>query len=342
MKKTFVFLLYAIGLLVSSVMVLGCLTSAVGFGGLLRWSQPESPVQPVVVDPQELASPDYSGRLLEMHGDLKSNDVLDIPEYGVHLKATALWVDARVLRRETEPPHHSFWIPLTHAVPGAAVTAVQCPERELWSQNLSMGRYVIDSGLISRLLHERSNAGSICERSFLPLPPEQIRLPEGLQSMARLLPESQYDGPDCTVFRLAERYRHPETPTEPAREGDVELRFSYLPAEMAAAVRGRYDYGVLSCRSVRECGFAAHGRQLKPVEPSPRQRSVTPASILNGLSDFVWNFFFLLAGLTLFRISLQWMRDAVKPLRFKRLMVITLGLQLLCILVGYLMFSSSL
>lgn len=343
MKKTLIALLYAIGLLVSSVVVLLCIPAAVGCGGMLRWSQPEELEQPVVVDPLAPISPDLQERVLELHGDLKSDEVLSIPEYGVELKAAALWVDARVLWREPEHPHHFFWIPLNQAASGTVVTAAQCPERELWSQRLSLGRYKIDSGLISRLLHTRCSAGSVCERSFLPLPPEQIHLPEDWQSMARLLPEQKIcDIPDSTVYRLAERYRNPETPAEPALEGDVELRFSYLPVEMSSAVRGRYDSGVLMCRSVRECGFAANGRQLPPVKTSPVPGGKTAERFRFALVFFTLDFFFLVSGITLFCVSLQRMRGAVRPLRFKRLMVIALGIQVLCVLTGYLMFPSSL
>lgn len=334
MKKTLIHLLYVLGLLIGGLMVLGNLASSFGLGHFLGWNPPE-PEQAIVADSSEIASPDYQGRLLELQGVLKSSEVLEIPEYGIQLKAAALWVDARVFRSTTEPTAGVF-CPLSEAATATVVTAAQCPAGEQWSQILRMGNYNIDSSLIAELLHTRSRSGWVCERSFLPLPPEHIHLPESLRGMARLLPDTQrLDRPDCTIYRLAERYLNPDTPTEPTMEGDVELRFSYLPAEMPAAVRGRYFSGEISRISFGETAFAANGQQLLPVENTPMEKSMmTLSDVLTGAMSFFFSFFFLLSGIALFCVSLQHMSGECKPLRFKKLLLTTLILQLLAIAAG--------
>ncbi len=337
MKKTLIHLLYGIGLLIGSLMVLGNLAVSFGLGNLKGWNPPE-PEQAIVADSSEIASPDYQGRLLEMQGVLKSSEVLEIPEYGIQLKAAALWVDARVWQAAAETPHGGLWARLSESTSGAVVTAAQCPAGEQWSQSLRMGSYNIDSALITELLHARGRSGWICERSFLPLPPEHIHLPESLRGMARLLPDTQRpDLPDCSIYRLAERYLNPDTPTEPTMEGDVELRFSYLPAEMPAAVRGRYFSGIISRISFGETAFAANGQQLLPVENTPMEkRMMTLSDALTRAMSFFFSFFFLMSGIALFCVSLQHMSEDCKPLRFKKLLLTTLLLQLLAISAGWL------
>lgn len=335
MKKTLIHLLYGLGLIIGSLMVLGSLAVSFGLGHFLGWNPPE-PEQAIVADSSEIASPDYQGRLLELQGVLKSSEVLEIPEYGIQLKAAALWVDARVFRTTTEPTAGVF-CPLSEAATATVVTAMQCPAVEHWSQILRMGNYNIDSALIAELLHTRSRSGLVCERSFLPLPPEHIHLPESLRGMARLLPDTQgLDRPDCTIYRLAERYLNPDTPTEPTMEGDVELRFSYLPAEMPAAVRGRYFSGEISKVSSGETAFAANGQQLPPVDNTPMEKSMMAllSDVLTRAMSFSFPFFFLLSGISLFCVSLQRMSGECKPLRFKKLLLTTLILQLLAIAAG--------
>ncbi len=334
MKKTLIHLLYGLGLLIGGLMVLGNLAASFGMGHFLGWNPP-APEQAIVADSSEIASPDYQGRLLELQGVLKSSEVLEIPEYGIQLKAAALWVDARVFRSTTEPTAGVF-CPLSEVATATAVTAAQCPAGEQWSQMLRMGNYNIDSALIAELLHTRSRSGWVCERSFLPLPSEHIHLPESLRGMARLLPDTQRpDLPDCTIYRLAARYLNPDTPTEPTMEGDVELWFSYLPAEMPAAVRGRYFSGEISKVSSGETAFAANGQQLPPVENTPMEKSMmTLSDVLSRAMSFSFTFFFLLSGTALFCVSLQHMGGECKPLRFKKLLLTTLILQLLAIAAG--------
>ncbi len=332
MKRILIRLLCVIGLFTGAIMVVWSLIVFFSFGALLKLSHTE-PEQAIVVDSREIASPDYQDRLLELHGVLESSEVLDLPEYGIRLKAVALWADARVWRASSEPPHDASWVPLSGAAPGAALTADQCPAGAYWSQSLRLGSYSIDSGLIAELLHTRSRVGFVCERSFLPLPPEHIHLPASLRGMARILPQQQrVDCPDCTIYRLAERYCNPDIPTEPTQEGDVELRFSYLPAEIPAAVRGRYYAGRISKLSSGETAFAANGTQLPPVE-SP------PAMLLTGMlfvSMLFFPFFFLLSGISLFSVCLQQMCGVCKPFRLGKTLLATLALLFLAVTAGWL------
>lgn len=216
---------------------------------------------PLVVNPHEAPGTDLYATLLELHGTLQSEEEMQLPEYGIRLPAICLLVEVREVAPNPE-------VGRTELIPLSAEKQAQlgCPGKHLWAQKLHCGAYPLHPDFIPTLLRTRSQVGHICERSMLPLPPEHIHLPEHLQSMARLLPETRrLDRPDCTILHLAERYRDASVPTGEAQHGDIELRFSYLPAKLPVALRGTMKETYL-CNTSSACALAAGGRSLPPIE----------------------------------------------------------------------------
>lgn len=288
------------------------------------------PGTPLIVAPQEPPSEEQYGKLLELHGTLRSEDELQIPEYGIHLPATCLLVKAREVRPEPEGN-----IVILAPLPPEKRTQLNCPDRRLWAEHLHCGHYPIDPDFIPTLLSDRGYAGYTCMRSILPLPLEHIHLPEHLQRMARVLPETErLDNPDCTIIHLAERYRDPAVPTGPAQPGDIELRFSYLPAEFPVSLRGRMGVLYLTCHSATYCAFAAGNRQLPPVKTSFTGQLISGAMFLAAVA-FIFVLLLLALGLLLFGLCCLCGRYFPVPLRWR--LIVVLVLQSTTMLVGYLL-----
>lgn len=256
------------------------------------------PATPQIVDPQEPQQEERLGKLLELHGTLRSEDELQIPEYGIRLPATCLLVEAREVR-----PGAGGYIVMLTPLPPEKRTQLNCPDRGIWAEHLHCGHYPITPDFIPTLLCDRGLAGYTCMRSILPLPIEHIHLPEHLQCMARVLPETQrLDKPDCTIIHLAERYRDPAVPTGPAQPGDIELRFSYLPAEFPASLRGKMGELYLTCHSASYCAFAAGNKPLPPIKTAFTGRLISGAMFLLA-TGFI--FLLILSSLRLIIFSLS-------------------------------------
>lgn len=332
MKSNLVYLLYCVALIVGAVMTAVCVICLVSLGVMQKTVSKPLTV-PIVVEYPGNPSPGQEDALLEMHGLLKCDEVLEIPEYGISLKAGAVLVDARVACRDASHPSGMLLYPTEYAAPGAAAEAAQCPTRSLWAQTMRMGNYGVDSALLKSILRSRLPASVLCERCFLPLPVEEIKLPEPLQSMARVLPETvRAEHPDCTIIHLSARYRDPSVPVLPMQEGDIELCFSYLPAEFAASLRGHYSQGRITCRNVRDCCFAAEGTKLPSVKKSDPAISWLSSAMIHLWAQL---YLFLLAGILLFRLSLRHLNGKSVPLRVIPSAVSAFALQLLAVIFGY-------
>lgn len=328
-------LLYGLAGVFGAGMILVCLVVLWCVGGILQFAT-EKPQAPVVLRADETPSPDMEGRLVEVHGCLQSAETLDVPEFGISLNACALIVESRVVGEVADGC--TTLRPLAQVVPGtpSEVTPQSCPSRSLWAESLRLGNYLVNSDLLRTLYSNRSPAGHICEQSFRPLPPEHIHLSEQLRSIARLLPETERpDSPPCTIYRLSERYRSAETPTDNAEVGDVELRFSYLPSDLTVAVRGRLHWNTITNGGMHECAFAAEGQKIPRVAVSPLATSSQLFLNISGVFSFGVLFLFLLAGVIMVDICRRRGGASSSP-RLLPLFMVSVALFLLSLLGGYL------
>lgn len=322
---------FGVGMTATCLVVLWCV------GGVLQLAS-EKPQTPVVLRADETPAPDKEGQLVEVHGCLQSAEELAVPEFGIRMNACALIVEARVVG-EVADSCAELW-PLAQVVPGTPgeVTPQNCPTRSLWAATLRLGNYLVNSELLRALYSDHSPAGHRCEQSFQPLPPEHIQLPEALRRIARLLPETvRLDHPPCTIYRLSERYRCAETPTGNAEVGDVELRFSYLPSDIPAAVRGRLHWNTITNGGMHECAFAAGGQKLPQVSVSPLAASAQLFLHTSACFGSSILFLFLLAGVAMVDIWRRRGGTSGSP-RLLPLFMVSVALFLLSLLGGYLLF----
>ncbi len=285
---------------------------------------------PLVVDPQVPPSAELYSTLLEMRGTLQSGDELQLPEYGIRLPAICILAEARVVARSEESEGH----PVLHPLSEEKQAELACPSRQLWADTLQCGAYKLHPDFIPSLLKTRSTAGHICERSILPLPAEHIHLPEHLQSMARLLPETQrLDRPDCTILRLAERYRDATVPTGEAEPGDIELRFSYLPAEIPVVLRARMAESYL-CKEGTSCALATGDKNLPSVEGRALALATTAAICLLPLLLCI---VLTLGGFAALKLGFCCLLSRPFLFPMPRMVAATFSLQALAILFGWML-----
>ncbi|MEE1265162.1 MAG: hypothetical protein UHH87_02630 [Akkermansia sp.] len=330
-KQLFLESVYVLGGFFGLLLLLVGVVYTLVLGAGLRLCRQEPPV-PLQVTPETALADVPEGALLELHGALQSQQMLQIPEYGISMNAACLVVEARVaVAAENKEDLASFYF---HPLQDSEPLGMSCPTRELSSESLRIGNFPVSSSLISRLLHDRSRAGWICERSFLPLPLEHIHLPEDIRSMARVLPEKQrVDRPDCTILRLAERYRNAAEPLGELQEGDVELRFSYLPVDFPVAVRGRFRAGEIAFTCSSECAFAA-GNAVCPVELDIMTDVARRTSVSSYFKQALVAFLLIWAGVGLPVLALRHLVRRGWGFRLPRILLTALVLQLVCLGIG--------
>lgn len=326
-------MLAMLGCLVGAVLLMIALIFSVWLGDYSSADFLRLPDSPLSVNAQEPPTIELFGKLLEIHGNLRSEDELQIAEYGISIPATCLLAEARVVSTD---PHGNFINVLT-PLNAAKREQLNCPDCWICAEHLYCGHYPIAQDFIPSLLRDRGLAGYTCMRSILPLPVEHIHLPEHLQSMARVLPETQrLDKPDCTIIHLAERYRDPTVPTGPAQPGDVELRFSYLPAEFPVSLRGKMGEFYLTANSATTCAFAAGNKQLPPVKTSYTSYIGLMISCFMFLLAAGFIFLLILAGFWLLIFGLSCLRRCHYHISPGLRLITALSLEAIALAIGLL------
>lgn len=321
-------LVAAIVSILGATLLVGGLIVSMWMGSSME-SLLRNPYVPQQVNPQEAPTIEHQGNILELRGSLHSNDELQQPEYGIRLPATCLLTEAREVSTETHG-NQTVLIPLS----AEKQAQLACPNRQEWAKDIRCGQYLIAPDFIPTILSRGTRDGYVCMRSIRPLPVEYIHLPEPLQSMARVLPETKrLDKPDCTILRLAERYRNPEEPTGDAQPGDIELRFSYLPAEFPVSLRGKMGELYLTAYTSTSA-FAADDIPLPPAyeEFTSFIGSCISCGMLLLLTCI--NFGVILSGLSIlkFGVSVLCHRTFSFPLLYR--LAITLALQTIAVVTG--------
>lgn len=90
-------MLAMLGCLVGAVLLMIALIFSVWLGDYSSADLLRLPDSPLSVNAQEPPTIELIGKLLEIHGNLRSEDELQIAEYGISIPATCLLAEARVV-----------------------------------------------------------------------------------------------------------------------------------------------------------------------------------------------------------------------------------------------------